>query len=93
MASEKVLENRLYDTVKKLGGLAIKIWCISFTGLPDRMLLMPGGKIWFVELKSTGKKPSKRQPFVIAQLRKLGFTVFVIDTDEKLDLCIAQISE
>jgi hypothetical protein len=47
---------------------------------------MPGGKIWFVELKSTGDTLKRRQPFVKKLLQKLGFEVWVIDTEEKLSV-------
>ena len=85
MSNEKILERKLRESVKQLGGLAIKIWAVSFTGLPDRLILMPGGKISFVELKSERKKPSPRQEAVIGMLRKLGFAVFVIDSKILLD--------
>jgi hypothetical protein len=79
--NEKLIEKKLREQVKKLGGLAVKFFVLSFTGFPDRIVLMPGAKIWFVELKSTGKKPSPRQGVVIAFLRKLGFAVWVIDDE------------
>jgi hypothetical protein len=85
MSNEKLLEKKLREQVKKLGGLALKFWCLSFTGMPDRMVLMPGGRIWFVEMKSTGKQPNGRQKIVIPLLRKLGFNVWVINTQELLD--------
>ena len=78
---EKLLEAKLRDKIKKLGGLALKFYCMSFTGMPDRLVLMPGGRIYFVELKSEGKKPSARQKIVIGMLKKLGFEVWVIDTN------------
>ena len=77
---EKLLEAKLRDKIKKLGGLALKFYCMSFTGMPDRLVLMPGGRVYFVELKSEGKKPSARQKIVIGMLKKLGFEVWVIDT-------------
>jgi hypothetical protein len=83
--NEKLIEKKLRELVKKLGGIALKFFCLSFTGMPDRIVLMPGGRIWFVELKSTGKKPTPRQGVVHAFLRKLGFEVCVIDTQEGLD--------
>jgi hypothetical protein len=82
---EKKLETNLFKLVKKLGGYALKFFCLSFTGMPDRIVLMPGGRIWFVEVKDTGKKPSPRQEFVIGWLRKLGFEVWIIDSEEKLN--------
>lgn len=83
--NEKLIERKLRESVKKLGGLAIKFFVLSFTGFPDRIVLMPGGRIWFVELKSTGKKPKGRQPIVIQMLQKLGFEVWVIDSQYLLD--------
>lgn len=83
--NEKLIERKLHDEVKKLGGLAVKVTSPAFTGLPDRMVLMPGGRIWYVELKSTGEKQSARQKFVTYQLRNLGFDVSVIDDEPELD--------
>lgn len=83
--AEKLIEKNLREGIKKLGGLALKIWCLSFTGFPDRIVLIPGGRIWFVELKSEGKKPTARQKVVHGLLRKLGFDVRIIDTQELLN--------
>jgi len=83
--SEKYFERKLREVVKRLGGIAIKIISPSFTGLPDRMVLMPGGRIWFIELKSTGKSPSPRQRVVHELLCRLGFSVLVIDSETTLN--------
>lgn len=83
--NEKLIEKKLREGVKKLKGEALKFFCMSFTGMPDRIVLMPGGRFWFVELKSTGKKPTPRQAVVHDWLRRLGFQVYVIDTQELLD--------
>lgn len=85
MTVEKTLERKLQAGIKNRGGRALKFFCLSFTGMPDRICLMPGAKVWFVELKSTGKKLSPRQVLVHGWLRELGFKVFVIDTQEKLN--------
>jgi hypothetical protein len=89
--SEKFFEKKLRETVARLGGLAIKLLSPSFTGLPDRMVLMPGGRIWFVELKSTGKKQSPRQKAVAEILWRLGFSVWVIDSDLLLNQFLNEI--
>lgn len=91
MESEKVIEKKLTLEVKKLGGLALKFSSSFFTGIPDRIVLMPKGKIYFVELKSEGKKPTPRQVIVIEQLRNLGFKVFVVDTSIKLKMFLDEI--
>ena len=89
--SEKFFEKKLREIVKKLGGIAIKIVSPSFTGLPDRLVLMPGARIWFVELKSTGKKPTARQLAVHGLLRRLGFAVLVIDSETTLNAFLHEI--
>lgn len=86
--NEKLIERKLCEGVKKIGGLALKLWSPTFTGLPDRLILLPGGKVCFAELKSTGKPLRARQKIVIPALQKMGFTVFVIDNQQELDNCL-----
>lgn len=83
--NEKLLEKKLREGVKARHGLAVKFFAPTFTGLPDRILLLPGGRIRFAEVKTTGEEPSDRQLVVHAQLRALGFTVDVIDDQTTLD--------
>ena len=78
--SEKDIERLLVKKVKASGGLCIKLISDYVNGLPDRMCLLPGGKIVFVELKSTGQKPRKIKKYMHSVLRGLGFRVEVIDT-------------
>jgi hypothetical protein len=82
--NEKRIEKRLVDGVKRLGGIALKFWPISFSGFPDRIVLLPGGRINFVELKTTGKTLRPRQKIVRRLLERLGFQVYKIDTIELL---------
>jgi len=77
--SEKVLEKMLVDKITKLGGLCLKLLCTNFTGLPDRMCLLPGGRIFFAEIKTTGLKRKPRQEWVHSRLSQLGFNVYTID--------------
>ena len=93
MASEKLLEKKLREGVKKLGGEAIKFFCPTFTGLPDRIILMPGGRVYFAEMKTTGEKPSPRQEVVHKWLRGLGFTVWVIDDYPMLTFVMLEIQK
>lgn len=83
--SEKYIERTLVKHVETLGGLCIKLLTNHFLGLPDRMVLLPGGKMFFVELKSAGQKPRKIQTVVHSKLRTLGFTVLVIDNVEQIN--------
>lgn len=89
--SEKVIERKLVEAVKANGGMCIKLLCDNLLGLPDRMVLMPHGKIAFVELKTTGQKPRRIQVFMHEKLRALGFRVNVIDTTEGINNFIKSI--
>lgn len=82
--SEKRIEASLRDHIKKMGGLCIKLTALHFTGLPDRLCLLPGGRLFFAELKTTGEKPTKIQSTVHTRLQKLDFKVFIIDSIENL---------
>lgn len=82
---EKRIEKKFADTVKKSGGIALKIVSPSFAGIPDRLVLLPGGRMCFVELKSPGKKPRPLQLSRCNKLKKLGFQVYVIDRMEQID--------
>ena len=82
--SEKTLEHSLVVKIRQLGGICLKLQGNMYAGMPDRLILMPGGRIVFVELKSEGIKPRKLQLIRHEELRALGFKVFVIDTHEKL---------
>ena len=81
---EKVLERKLVAEVKTVGGWAIKLSPDLFNGLPDRLVLLPGGKLFFAEIKETGKKPTRIQNYVMNKIRDLGFTVMVIDRSTQI---------
>ena len=76
---ESIIESRLRTEAAKRGGLALKFVSPGMDGVPDRLVLMPGGRCAFVELKAPGKTPRKLQIKRMSQLRKLGFLVYVAD--------------
>lgn len=82
---EKIVEKYLRDQVRRRGGLALKLVCPGWTGVPDRLILMPGGRAYFAETKDLGKKPRPRQNYVHEVLRRLGFLVFVPDSKTSVD--------
>lgn len=82
---EKTVEEYLRRRVQAEGGLALKLTCPGFTGVPDRLILMPGGRAYFAETKDAGRKPTARQARVHGQLRDLGFEVFVPDSKTAVD--------
>lgn len=82
---EKLIEKKLRAGAQFRKGIALKLIAAFFTGLPDRLVLIPVGRLWFVETKTTGERLSPRQKVVHALLRKMGFEVRVISTQELLD--------
>lgn len=90
---EKTVEAYLRDRVKAAGGLALKLVCPGWTGVPDRLILLPGGRVYFAETKDFGKKPKLRQRYVHERLRSLGFWVFVPDSKAAVDRVMARIRE
>lgn len=88
---ESRIEKYLKKQVEKLGGKAYKWNPTGVVGVPDRMVLLPGGKVIFVELKAPGEKLRKIQEYRAKELRKLGFQVECLDTIEKVDSFIAEV--
>lgn len=91
--NEKLIEKKLREGVKRRGGLALKFASPFYTGMPDRLVLMPGNKVFWAELKTTGRPLSSNQRVAIAQLQKLGFEVSVIDDQVKLDEFLNRIAK
>lgn len=81
---ESEIERHLATEVKKMGGLAVKFVSPGLDGVPDRIVLLPDGKMAFVELKAQGKKPRALQEKRKRQLESLGFPVYVIDGVEQI---------
>lgn len=90
---EKELERRFVKAVKAQGGMALKFISPGFDGVPDRIVLMPNGRIAFVELKSTGKKMRSIQIKRKKQLKSLGFSVYCIDRPEQIGGVLDEINK
>ena len=82
---EKDIEKYLVRQVKQMGGLALKFVSPSMAGVPDRIVMIPKGAFYFVELKRPSGKPRILQTSVHRLFEKLGFHVYVIDTKDKVD--------
>lgn len=76
---EKAIEQKLTLMVKRQGGICLKFVSPGFDGVPDRIVLFPGGCMAFVEVKAPGEKPRPLQISRHRLLRRLGFKVYVLD--------------
>ena len=76
---EKAIERKLVQAVKAQGGICPKFVSPGTGGMPDRIVLLPGGHIGFVEVKAPGKKPRPLQLARHSLLRELGYRVYVLD--------------
>ena len=80
MALESSIEKALIKAVKQRGGIAFKFLSPGVTGVPDRLVLLPNGKIAFIELKAPGKVMRPLQIKRKRQLEALGFLVYCVDS-------------
>ena len=81
---EKMIESRLVKKVQSRGGLCWKFTSPGTDGVPDRIVLMPGGKIAFVEVKAPGEKMRALQIRRKQQLERVGFSVYCLDSLEQI---------
>lgn len=75
---EKDIEKLFRDEIKKAGGKAYKFTSPGNDGVPDRIVMLPGGRIVFVELKTDTGKLSRLQELQRRQIAELGQTVRVL---------------
>ena len=88
---EKTIEQKFRAAVKTAGGLALKFASPGFDGVPDRLALLPDGKMAFVEVKAPGEKPRPLQLSRHRLLRRLGFKVYVLDDERQIGGIIDEI--
>ena len=88
---EKKIEKKLVKAVKQLGGLCLKFVSPSMDGIPDRIVLLPGRRIAFVETKTTGEKMRPLQVKRKRQFEVLGFSVYCLDDERKMEEILDEI--
>lgn len=82
---ERTIENKLRTAVKQAGGIALKFTSPGLAGVPDRLIILPpGGKYAFIEVKRPSQKPRPLQKARHAQLKKLGCHVYVLDNPDNI---------
>lgn len=89
---ERDVEKRLIQEARKRGGMALKFVSPGCVGVPDRLVLLPGGRMSFMELKAPGRTPRPIQKYRMRQLEELGFDCRVIDEPGQISNALDEIS-
>ncbi len=90
---ESELERRFRRLAMQAGGKAYKFISPGNDGVPDRIVILPGGRIGFVELKRPGEVPRKLQQFQLGELERLGCYTAVVDSMEQAEAVISEIQK
>lgn len=90
---ERQVEQALVHEVRKHGGIAPKFTSPGTAGMPDRLIILPGGKVCFVELKAPGQKPRPIQKRQMDRLTQLGCMVRTIDHPNQIQNLINDIQQ
>lgn len=90
---EKDIEHKLVTETVRRRGVALKFVSPGCIGVPDRIVMLPDGRMGFVELKAPGKKLRPIQIRRIQQMQNMGFKVFVVDGIEQIDYVLDEIEE
>ncbi len=88
---EKQIERKLVNAVKAASGIAPKFVSPGYDGMPDRLLLFPGGRMAFVEVKALGGRLRLLQTARHRMLRKLGFKVYILDAETDIEKIVKEV--
>ncbi len=89
---ESELEKRFCRLVVQAGGKAYKFLSPGNSGVPDRLVILPEGRIGFIELKRPGESPRKLQQFQLGELERLGCYTAVVDSLEQAEAVISELA-
>lgn len=90
---ERDLEKNLGMILDELGCLYLKFVSPGHAGVPDRIILTPGGHAVFVELKQKGKQLRPLQVYWQKTLQRMHFAAFVVSDDDSARKCLHHILE
>lgn len=92
MQSEKQIEKKFREQIKNIGGMALKFVSPGCSGVPDRLVFLPEGRIFLVELKKPGGKLTPLQEKMKKKFEEMGFKFYVIDSYELVEEFINEVS-
>ena len=88
---EKQIEAYLVKRVKEIGGVPYKFTSPSNRGVSDRIVVLPGGAIWFIEVKRAGGKLTPLQVKFAETVQTLGHRYACLWSKEEVDKWISQL--
>lgn len=75
---ESEIEKILVEEVRSAGGIAYKFSSPGNDGVPDRLIVLPGGRVIFVELKTKRGKLTKLQKMQLNRLWNRGAVAYCV---------------
>ena len=88
---ERSIERHLVEETERRGGFAPKLVSPGTDGMPDRLVILPGCGVAFVELKAPGETLRPLQVRRKRQLESLGFSVYCLDRPEQIGVILNEI--
>lgn len=88
---EKQIEAYLVKRVKEIGGIAYKFTSPSNRGVSDRIVVLPKGGVWFIELKRAGGKLTRLQVMFAETMHVMGQRYACLWSKEEVDKWISQL--
>ena len=92
MERERDIEGYMRLKLKQQGALFLKWISPGNSGVPDRIAILPGGKVYFIELKKDGEAPRKLQVWQQNRLRRLGCDVRTVEGMDEARQFIEEVS-
>lgn len=90
---EYAVEKHLVQKTQECGGICLKFISPGIAGVPDRIIILPGGKIGFAEMKAPGRRPRRLQRNVLRKMHQLGCRVCVIDNPKSAENFIRRLAQ
>lgn len=90
---EAEIEKWLGQQIKKLNGLYLKWVSPGTVGVPDRIIILPGGCVWFVELKQAGAQLRALQALTLRQLQERGVNARAVRGMQEAISFVAELRE
>jgi hypothetical protein len=88
---EVSLESQLVKEVESRGAKCWKFVSPGMVGVPDRICILPNGRVVFVEMKAPGRPLQPLQVKRAEELKKLGHRVYKLDSVESIQRFLQEV--